>query len=41
MVPARNKEAVSRLFAQLFSLTYEGQGEHFAAVKVNRNRRAA
>jgi hypothetical protein len=40
-VPLGNKEAASRLFAQLFGLTREGQGEHFAAVKVNRNCRAA
>jgi catechol 2,3-dioxygenase-like lactoylglutathione lyase family enzyme len=35
IVPARDKEAAARLFAQIFGLTYEGPGEHFAPVKVN------
>jgi catechol 2,3-dioxygenase-like lactoylglutathione lyase family enzyme len=35
IVPARDKEAAARLFAQLFDLTYEGASEHFAPVKVN------
>ena len=35
IVPARNKEAAARLFAQLFGLAYKGAGEHFAPVKVN------
>ena len=35
IVPARDKEAAARLFAQLFGLAYPGPGEHFAPVKVN------
>ena len=35
IVPARDKEAAARLFAQLLGLTYDGPGEHFAPVKVN------
>jgi catechol 2,3-dioxygenase-like lactoylglutathione lyase family enzyme len=37
IVPARDKEAAARLFAQIFGLTYpgEGGGGHFAAVKVD------
>jgi catechol 2,3-dioxygenase-like lactoylglutathione lyase family enzyme len=35
IVPAQDKEAAARLFAQLFGLTYQGLGEHFAPVKVN------
>ena len=35
IVPARDKEAAARQFAQLFGLSYEGVGEHFAPVKVN------
>jgi len=35
IVPARDKEAAARQFAQLFGLSYEGIGEHFAPVKVN------
>jgi catechol 2,3-dioxygenase-like lactoylglutathione lyase family enzyme len=35
IVPAQDKEAAARLFAQLFGLAYEGLGEHFAPVKVN------
>ena len=33
IVPARDKEAAARLFAQLFGLAYEGVGQHFAPVK--------
>ena len=35
IVPARDKELAARHFAQLFGLSYEGLGEHFAPVKVN------
>jgi catechol 2,3-dioxygenase-like lactoylglutathione lyase family enzyme len=35
IVPARDKAAAARQFAQLFSLTYEGREGHFAPVKVN------
>jgi len=35
IVPARDKEAAARMFAQLFGLAYPGPGEHFAPVKVN------
>ena len=35
IVPARDKEAAARLFAQIFDLSYQGKGEHFAPVKVN------
>jgi hypothetical protein len=35
IVPARDKDAAARLFAQIFALTYEGKGGHFAPVKVN------
>lgn len=35
IVPAKDKEAAARQFAQLFSLAYKGPGEHFAPVKVN------
>ncbi len=35
IVPARDKAAAARLFAQLFDLAYEGAGGHFAPVKVN------
>jgi catechol 2,3-dioxygenase-like lactoylglutathione lyase family enzyme len=35
IVPARDKEAAARQFAQIFGLTYSGVGEHFAPVKVN------
>ena len=35
IVPARNKEAAARHFAQLFGLPYNGVGEHFAPVKIN------
>jgi catechol 2,3-dioxygenase-like lactoylglutathione lyase family enzyme len=35
IVPARDKEAAARQFAQMFGLRYEGPGEHFAPVKIN------
>jgi catechol 2,3-dioxygenase-like lactoylglutathione lyase family enzyme len=35
IVPARDKEAAAREFAQLFGLAYAGPGEHFAPVKIN------
>lgn len=35
IVPAHDKEAAARQFAQLFGLTYSGVEEHFAPVKVN------
>jgi catechol 2,3-dioxygenase-like lactoylglutathione lyase family enzyme len=35
IVPARDKAAAARLFAQLFGLTYEGRDGFFAPVKVN------
>lgn len=35
IVPAKNKEAAARQFAEVFDLAYEGLGEHFAPVKVN------
>jgi len=34
-VPARDKEAAARQFAQIFGLTYSRVGEHFAPVKIN------
>ena len=35
IVPARDKEAAARSFAQIFGVEYKGLGEHFAPVKVN------
>jgi catechol 2,3-dioxygenase-like lactoylglutathione lyase family enzyme len=35
IVPARDKKAAARLFAQIFGLAYNGVDEHFAPVKVN------
>jgi catechol 2,3-dioxygenase-like lactoylglutathione lyase family enzyme len=35
IVPARDKQAAARLFAQLFGLTFNGPGDHFAPVRVN------
>ena len=35
IVPAHDKEASARSFAQLFGLTYEGPVGHFAPVRVN------
>ena len=35
IVPARDKEAAARFFAQIFDLPFEGRGGHFAPVRVN------
>jgi catechol 2,3-dioxygenase-like lactoylglutathione lyase family enzyme len=35
IVPAQDKEASARFFAQLFGLTYDGPVGHFAPVRVN------
>jgi catechol 2,3-dioxygenase-like lactoylglutathione lyase family enzyme len=35
IVPAHDKEASARFFADIFGLTYEGPKGHFAAVQVN------
>jgi catechol 2,3-dioxygenase-like lactoylglutathione lyase family enzyme len=35
IVPARDKEASARFFAEIFGLPYEGGAGHFAAVQVN------
>jgi catechol 2,3-dioxygenase-like lactoylglutathione lyase family enzyme len=35
IVPARDKEASARFFAQLFGLRFEGPDGHFAPVRVN------
>jgi catechol 2,3-dioxygenase-like lactoylglutathione lyase family enzyme len=35
IVPARDKAAAARVFAQIFGLTYDGREGHFAPVKVN------
>jgi len=35
IVPARDKKAAARFFAQIFGLAYKGVDEHFAPVKVN------
>lgn len=35
IVPARNKEAAARQFAEIFGLPCGEVGEHFAPVKVN------
>jgi len=35
IVPARDKEAAARFFAQIFGLHFEGVGGHFAPVRVN------
>jgi catechol 2,3-dioxygenase-like lactoylglutathione lyase family enzyme len=35
IVPARDKEAAARFFAQIFGLHFEGAGGHFAPVRVN------
>ena len=35
IVPARDKEASARFFAQIFGLAYEGLHGHFAPVQVN------
>jgi len=35
IVPARDKEASARFFAQVFDLPYEGVSGHFAPVRIN------
>ena len=35
IVPARDKEASARFFAEMFGLEYHGASGHFAPVKVN------
>ena len=35
IVPAHDKDASARSFAQIFGLTYEGVSGHFAPVRVN------
>ena len=35
IVPARDKQAAARFFAQLFGLKFDGPGDHFAPVRVN------
>jgi catechol 2,3-dioxygenase-like lactoylglutathione lyase family enzyme len=35
IVPAHDKETSARFFADIFGLTYEGSGGHFAPVRVN------
>ena len=35
IVPARDKEASARFFAQIFGLKYEGPMSHFAPVRIN------
>jgi catechol 2,3-dioxygenase-like lactoylglutathione lyase family enzyme len=35
IVPARDKEASARFFANIFGLKYEGPSGHFAPVRVN------
>ena len=35
IVPARDKEAAARFFAQIFGLQYDGPMSHFAPVRVN------
>ena len=35
IVPARDKEAAARFFAQIFGLVYHGPAGHFAPVRVN------
>ena len=35
IIPARDKEASARFFAQIFGLTYDGPVSHFAPVRVN------
>ena len=35
IVPARDKDASARFFAQIMGLTYEGASGHFAPVQVN------
>jgi catechol 2,3-dioxygenase-like lactoylglutathione lyase family enzyme len=35
IIPARDKEAAARFFAEIFGLRFEGSGGHFAPVRVN------
>jgi hypothetical protein len=35
IVPARDKEASAKWFANIFGLTYQGTSGHFAPVQVN------
>jgi hypothetical protein len=35
IVPAHDKEASARFFAQIFGLSYDGPMSHFAPVRVN------
>ena len=35
IVPARDKEASARFFAQIFGLSYDGPKGHFAPVRIN------
>jgi catechol 2,3-dioxygenase-like lactoylglutathione lyase family enzyme len=35
IVPARDKEAAARFFAEIFGLRFESSGGHFAPVRVN------
>jgi catechol 2,3-dioxygenase-like lactoylglutathione lyase family enzyme len=35
IVPARDKEAAARFFAEVFGLRFDGPGGHFAPVRVN------
>src|SRR4051812_17174236 len=35
IVPARDKEATARFFAEAFGLCFDGPGGHFAPVRVN------
>ena len=35
IVPAKDKDAAARLFAQIFGLNYDGPMGHFAPVRVN------
>ena len=38
IVPARDKDAAARFFAQLFGLNFEGSKGRFAPVRVNETR---
>jgi len=35
IVPARDKIAAARFFADIFGLEFDGEGDHFAPVRVN------
>ena len=37
IVPARDKVAAARFFANLFGLKYNGRGGHFAPVRINKS----